>query len=390
MKINLLFNNQTKPVVSCGMDLYRLAFPYTPLKETNEVLCLSHDHFDMNPLDGDVYVMNRPRKFRAKKVKDAGKILIVDIDDYWEVPKWHNLHVDILKNQLDFAAKNPTRVNQDEVNAVRRAYNIEKTQANDTLESARMADIVTCTTPTLQAELAKIGIKSIIVKNTIHPDSPMFTDYKTKSNRTRFAWIGGSFHRRDVALMYDGLRRLHGDAAEKGKYQIQMSFNVNQDYIEQEKMVTNNYSICSPEYRDFLKAYVREGGHIGNDETYKRLWNMGVMEYGAIYQGADVALIPLQEGKFNSCKSELKLIEAGMTGCAAIVSDVLPYKPYLKHGVNCLTTEGTNGWYTAMKILINNPDRRQELAYNLKKTIAENFDVYKESHILATELNKLK
>jgi glycosyltransferase involved in cell wall biosynthesis len=278
----------------------------------------------------------------------------------------------------------------DEVNAVRQAYNREKNSIDNTLESAKLADIVTVTTETLQAELAKIGINSIVIKNTIHPSSAQFSTYKNKSNRLRFGWVGGSFHRRDVALMYDGLRRLHGDPAEKGKYQILMSFNTTSEYIEQERVVTNNYTICTPAYRDYLKKYIREGGHVGNDETYKRLWNLGVMDYGAMYQQIDVALIPLQHGKFNSCKSELKLIEAGTTGCAAIVSDVEPYKKWLKHGYNCLTTEGTNGWYTAMKVLLNNPELRQEITNNLAKTISENFDTFKENNILATELNKIQ
>ena len=387
--ICLVFNNQVEPKIACGMDLYRLAIPYTPFKEVCEVVTISLNDFDFNPCEADVYVMNRPLEFRAKKVKDAGKILIVDVDDFWDLPTWHYLNPINLKKQLDFAEKNKDRVRMDEVNGVRQAYNRELTAKKNTLNSCKLADIVTCTTEILQNEFNKVGIKAVVVKNTILPQVEQFSEYKNPSSRVRFGWVGGAFHNRDVALMYDGMRRLHNDKTEQGKYQILASFNLNSHYIEGEKIMTNNYQCCSDEYRSYLKTYTKLSSHIGNDEAYKRLWNMSVTEYGAHYEQIDVALIPLQKGKFNSCKSELKLIEAGATGCAAIVSDVLPYNKWLKHGKNCLLVDGTSQWYTAMKILINNPDLRKELQYNLKKTIQENFDTLKESNILATELNKL-
>lgn len=388
-KICLVLHNQNSPEIANGMDLYRLAIPYTPFKETCEVDVISLNDFDLNPCYADVYVMNRPLSFRAKKVKAAGKILVVDVDDYWQLPTWHYLNPINLKKQLDWAKNNMARTNMDEVNGVRSAYNRELTSEKNTLESCRIADLVTCTTDTLQNEFNKIGIKAVVVKNSIHPGVEQFSEYKNPSNRCRFIWVGGAFHNRDVALMYEGMRRLHNDKSEQGKYQILSSFNLNSHYIEGEKIMTNNYQCCSPEYRQYLKTYSKLGSHIGNDEAYKRLWNLPVLEYGAHYEQGDVALIPLQKGKFNSCKSELKLIEAGTTGCAAIVSDVLPYNKWLKHGKNCLLVDGTSQWYTAMKVLINNPDLRKELQYNLKKTINENFDTFKESNILATELNEL-
>lgn len=389
-KIRLVFNNQSESRIYSGMDLYRLAMPYTPFAEKCDVRGLSLDEFDMNPLDADVYVMNRPQKFRAKMVKDAGKILVVDIDDYWKLPTWHKLSAKILKDQLDFAAKYPNRVNPTEVNNVRRAYDSAMNLESNTLESARIADLVTVTTETLQSKLKKVGIDSVVVKNTIHPMAKQFSTNKNKSNRVRFGWVGGSFHGRDVALMFEGMRRLHGDKTLQGKYQLLSSFNDNSEYREIERILTINYLCCSEDYRTYLKQYSRLGSHIGNNETYKRLWNLDILEYGAHYEQIDVALIPLQHGEFNACKSELKLIEAGTTGCAAIVSNVLPYNKWLKHGYNCLLADGTNGWYTAMKMLTDNDDLRHTLAENLRKTIQDNFDTIKESNILATELNRIE
>lgn len=389
-KIRLVTTNKTEARLLSGMDLYRLAIPYAEIQKASDMKLMSLDEFDIEECDADIYVMNRPMSYRAQKVKSSGKFLIVDIDDFWVLPTWHPASPQMLNAQLDFAAKNPERVKDDEVRAVRATYNIQKDFPVNVLAAARMADLVTCSTEALQHELNKVGIEAVVVRNSIHPNLPQFSQYKNKSNRVRFGWVGGTFHRRDIALMYDGIRKLHSDPTEQGKYQIACSFNKHSDFIEYERIMTNNYQCCPLEYRDYLKSYSRLGSHIGNDQTYKRLWNLPVYEYGAHYEQIDVALIPLQHGLFNSCKSELKIIEAGMTGCAAIVSDVMPYNKWLKHGYNCLLTDGTNGWYTAMKMLINNPDLRQELANNLRKTIEENFDTIEQSNILATELNKLK
>lgn len=391
MKLRVLLNNRTEAKIANGMDLYRMVIPYLPLAEY-EVKALSTDEFDTTDLDGDVYIMNRSREyFRAKRVKEAGKLLIIDIDDYWVLPTWHPLRPERLKAQLDWAKKNPERVvKPEEVTAMQRLYVTEINASENIVKSMKIADVVTCSTEHLAEVIRKeLNIEPLVIRNTIHPSVVQFQGQKSKSRFTRFGWIGGSFHGRDVALMYDGLRRLHGDKKEAGKYQILSSFNDTPEYREIEKIMTNGYKVVSPEYREWLLQFTTHGDHIGLHEPYRRMWNAHVTEYGYAYEDIDVALIPLASGKFTSCKSELKLIEAGWTGCAAIVSDVMPYSPWLKHGHNCLTTKGTNGWYSAMKILINNPEYRAELAYNLQQTIVENFHTGEQAEKIRTKLKQL-
>lgn len=380
--IRLVLSNDVSPVIANGMDLYRLVLPYSGvIEEHGQMLCMSQEEFNTTPCDADVYVMNRPYSFQAKKVKDAGKFLIVDVDDYWVLPTWHKIHPKNLAKELERAKSGG--FDPQSVKAVQRAYDREVAQEKNTLDSCRLADVVTCTTEVLRAKFAKIGIDAVVIKNTIPKDVIMFTTEKQRHNRMRFGWIGGAFHIRDVSLMYGGIRNLRNDKSEVGKWQILSTFNHTSEYAEIEKIITDGYKTCSKEYTEYLLKYTRTGSHMGNDEHYKRLWAMPPSEYGVMYEQVDVALIPLQHGEFNSCKSELKLIEAGSTGCAAIVSDVLPYAPYLNHGVNCLVAKGSNGWYTAMKYLLNNPHMVKVLADNLAQTIRENFD---HQH----EANKLK
>lgn len=383
--IRLVFHNKTSATVGNGMDLYRLAIPYAFVgEEVDQVKSMGLDEFDTTPCDADVYVMNRPMSYRAKKVKDAGKFLIVDVDDYWVTPKWHWLYPDNLKRYIAHCETLPLDENDKrELKNIKHVYEREKVQAQNTIDSCHMADIVTCTTETLRREFARIGITAHIIKNSIHSNVNMFTTEKQKSNWLRFGWIGGNYHGKDITLMYPGFRMLHKDIELSDEFQILSAFNNNSEYREIEKIMSNNFAGCSPEYVHYLHKYTRVGSHMGADEPYRRIWNMSPTEYGMMYEHLDVALIPLRDNKFNSCKSELKLIEAGMTGCAAIVSNVEPFKTYLKHGFNCLVTNGENGWYTAIRRLILDRELVATLAKNLHQTIIENFDTI-------TEANKLK
>lgn len=392
MKIRLVHNSKKSGQVVTGMDLYRLMMNYIELQGEFEILVLGTDDFDSQPLDGDVYIFNRGKDlFRTERVKREGKILIVDLDDYFQVPTWHLGHIDNIKKRLDYCEENKERVGKDAVLALRIAYQNELNAKDNSIASCKMADLVVCATPRLQKEVDKIGVKkSVVVKNTIHPSVQMFSEKKSKSHLVRFGWVGGAYHGRDVSLMYDGIRRLYNDKDEAGKFQFVSSFNETFEYKEIEKFFTLNYSQLPQHYANYLQQYTRIGSHIGNDMSYKRIWNLPVMEYGYMYEQIDVALIPLHHGKFNNCKSELKLIEAGKTGCVAIVSDVLPYSPYLKHMHNCFKIDKRNGWYAGFKILLNNEDLRETLKDNLKKTIAENFDSKIESNTLRENINLLK
>lgn len=383
MKIGLLLNNKVEARPTTGMDLYRMIFPYYPIHNSEGFEChmLSMDEFDMNPLTCDVYVINRSRElFRAQRVKAEGKKLIIDVDDYWHLPKWHPISPDVLTKALKIAREHPEkRKDIEAINAAQRILNVESTAPFNIEESIRIADHVTCSVPQLADKIRLLNPNVTVVKNTIPSKAIHYTPEKSRSRFLRFGWLGGTYHFRDVSLMFDGITKLHRDQTEKGKYQFLSSFNVNSEYMEIEKIFTCNYRFVSPQYREHLTQFSTVASHLGLHEPYRRVFGVPVEDYGSLYRDVDVSLIPLKHGVFNSMKSELKLVEAGSTGCAAIVSDVLPYKPYLKDKKNCLKVSGSMGWYTAFKMLINNRELVKDLRAGLAETISAEFDNLKES-----------
>jgi glycosyltransferase involved in cell wall biosynthesis len=356
-----------------GMDWYRLLMPYFGV-DGHEITAVSRSEFDINPLDADVYVINRSRElFRAERVKKEGKKLIIDIDDYWVLPTWHKLHLKNLEHELEYGLKHgaPEQL----ITERRKLIAIERNAASNTIASMRLADAVTTTNEQLAERCLKYNKNVHIVRNSIHPQFSQYSLKKQRSNRLRFGWLGGSFHLRDVALMHDGIMKLYRDSAEQGKFQFVASYNSTFEFMEIEKVFTSNYQYISPQYRELLKANKRVAEHMGLQETYRRLWSTPfVYEFPYFYENIHVGLVPLVHGEFNSCKSELKLVEAGMTGTAAIVSDVLPYSKWLKHGKNCLTTEGVNNWYSAFKMCLNNPSLVEDIRDGLSETVDKHFN----------------
>lgn len=61
--------------------------------------------------------------------------------------------------------------------------------------------------------------------------------------------------------------------------------------------------------------------------------------YMTAYDGMGVSLVPLEASTFNSCKSNLKVLEAGAKGLACMCSNVLPYSNARDKGKVLLTED---------------------------------------------------
>ena len=113
------------------------------------------------------------------------------------------------------------------------------------------------------------------------------------------------------------------------------------------------------------------------------------MSYCTHYNDIDVLLVPLDENRFNSFKSELKLIEAGMMGKAAVVSDFGAYRigttNFFEKGGN-INPEGNcimidkmkahKDWAKAIEKLVKNPEYVEMLRTNLYNTVKDKYDIH--------------
>lgn len=358
-----------------GMELYRLHYPYfqgVSKTEGFSVNQVSYSYIGSQPapaLESDVYVFSRLQFPEiADKVIEAGKKLVVDLDDYLKLHKEHPKH--------------GTEENKRYVSNV--TYALKK------------AHLVTTTTEQLaQRCREELDIDPVVIKNTIPEKEEQFSGEALPHSKVRFLYMGGVFHHHDILQMYEGFKKLYSDPHLKEKFQLCLAgFNPNSEYVAYEKVFTVDYKgfPADSDYVDYLKMYTPALDHLSYYKPYRRIWARPVSQYGIGYREGDVCLIPLAGGiPFNECKSELKLIEAGMTGKAAIVSDVLPYSPHLFHEDNCLkVSPSRRDWFTQMRRMIVDKELREELAANLSGYVRKEFNHQKEVSKLTNALKKLK
>lgn len=109
-----------------------------------------------------------------------------------------------------------------------------------------------------------------------------------------------------------------------------------------------------------------------------------------INRGWDIALAPLANTEFHSCKYFNKFLEYGSIGVAAIYSNVEPFTFIVKNGKNGLLADNnTDSWVNCLKQLIDNSDIRKKIADNAEKNIEEMFTTDKVANSIIEQITQI-
>ena len=234
--------------------------------------------------------------------------LIVDIDDYWHLDPWHILY-----------GKYPTQKVIDHIKA---------------------ADMVTCTNIDLLLSIKEYNNKCHIVPNALPYGDGQFVNDTTKCDKVRFVYAGSITHEKDIALLKNPMKRVAADLFTKSNSQfIFCGFEPDNPF---------SLPIWSRMINDYLCGFSVEG--------YVRA-ALPVTEYMNFYNEADVCLIPLVGSKFNSMKSNLKVLEAAAKNACVIASDVLPYQ----RENNILKVQSQADWFKLIKKVTKDHIYRKEI-----------------------------
>lgn len=95
---------------------------------------------------------------------------------------------------------------------------------------------------------------------------------------------------------------------------------------------------------------------------------------------ADIALLPLADNLFNTCKSEIKFLECSSSGAACIASNVDPYKNIIENGYNGFLAASPDEWYKKITTLINEPETRFTFSLNAQKLIENDWLIRNQAH----------
>jgi glycosyltransferase involved in cell wall biosynthesis len=319
-----------------------------------------------------------------------GVRIVLDIDDFWVLPSWHALYV---------------------------SY-----QHTDTVKRVRQgvisADFVTTSTNNLASEIKKVrgDNEVVVIANAIDPEEDQFkTSRERGDDRLRIGWAGGLCHRKDIEEIQDGVKKMFADFEMKGRFQFVLGgFTSSQatQFVENNKIGSNKlHKIQTPLHQqeffgfeqimsnnhtgvsDYAKSLLTKEGlfqgendpmwqHIEaklSKEPYRRIWGKTPFDYATIYDSFDVAIAPLYEGRFNECKSALKMLEAGFKGLPIVVSDVDPYKEFLAQyphtAIAVSPSKKHKDWYRAFKNLVNSEAMREDYAKALQEVCVRDFSI---------------
>jgi glycosyltransferase involved in cell wall biosynthesis len=292
----------------------------------------------------------------ADRLRRLGIPFGVDTDDYWILPDNHLI--------------------AEEYKKINRSWAIA--------ESMRLADFVITTTPILAKEIQEINKNVYVIENGLDLEDSTWQIEYTKSDLIRFGLMLGSTHYHDLAKASPSINNML--RSNNDGYQICLGgFNVEKIekkgvnvfrsvHVAFEKLITDNYNAIPKSYFNYLRTFTKESNELYASHKYFRLWSSPVEEWGHQYKNIDISIVPLVDNKFNNCKSELKMIEAGFKGKAVIVSNVAPYN-LLATDKNAYLVNSSREFYDCMKRALNNPNEVGDKIFQLREDVLKKYSL---------------
>lgn len=378
-----------------GCRTWRMTWPHAKLDD------LYHDRFEVtindNPnwRDFDYFknfdILNFHKGLFAdregflaclKFCKENNIVTVMDIDDYWNLGQFHPQHLQ------NIAMKGPER----------------------TVENLRAVDYVTTTTHIFASEIAKYNPNVMIFPNAIDTEDPQWKADYSRINKIRFGFVMGSSHEKDMELFRGTVSKLPPDVLDKiqivlcgydlrgtvtmvnEKGEITGTRHIRPEesvWYRYEQIVTDNYRKCDPAYASFLKKFMTNVQYPGvENKFYRREWTKDLNTFGTHYNNIDILMVPLDDNKFNSFKSELKMVEAGFKHKGIIMSNYGPYtigskSIFEKGGTinpegNCVLIDELKGhkdWAKAIVKITRNPKLVTLLQDNLYNHVKDTYNL---------------
>jgi len=366
----------------------------------------------------------------STELKKSGTILMVDIDDYWNLHKKHPFY----------------------------SLSQEKKMHVPIIENLQIADYATTTTDLFAEEIRKVTGKDNVgvFYNSIDPlwMKQFQNNWKPDPDgRVRITYAAGSSHMGDMEQLDGVFNVLYGDWQLRDKFKIIIAgwdtegnttdITFNQDfgtelqklglwtiqnvkiinktrgnvdmipnlsqeirdkyrgkvfdsqqrdikseesvYLIYENILTDNHqNIEDKEYLQWLMNYERNVSyeHEGN---FARRWTQKANTYAKVLDETDIVIAPLADNEFNRMKSNLKQVECWTRKLPIVCSDIPPYNVHGRHMENCVLIPAEKNarkyWQKYLKRLILDADLRKQLGEQL-------YEDFKVEYNLATVTEK--
>lgn len=240
-----------------------------------------------------------------------------------------------------------------------------------------LADLCTTTGEFLKSEMEKYNDNVAILPNCVEPEKWKLR--KGGNIKVRVGYAGGSSHSADTLLVVDIIRDLQKE--------IDFEFVIfGLAPIQWEKYIKHT----KKRHEEQLKN--RPGGKpaewyskvIQLDEKLKQIkWKhqpfVPLSKYNTTLSklNFDIGLCPLEDTKFNRCKSCIKFYEYAMVGTCTLASRVSPYR----EEVNYLAKNKYPNWYSKLKNLILDNKLRERITQQQREWVLKNRTIGSNIHL---------
>jgi hypothetical protein len=330
------------------------AIPYYRMQKPMQVLNRLYPEFDYTTIDSiqgatDEFIQAFDlvlfcREIPEQSVERLNKLGIpfgMDIDDYWILDEDHILYEDYKEHKV----------------------------AEKIIKALKACKFVTTTTEILASKILPYNKNVHVIENGIDSEDPVWQPNKIKSDRVRFGFTQGNTHFQDIDLIASDVAKSLYKKEFYNKAQVALCYKAEPGqesvYIGYEKILTDHLrTLRDPKYVYDIKTLKKPNGE---NKPYKQIWFRDVDQFGTVYDEIDITVAPLRATEFNSCKSNIKMLESGFKDCAIMVSNVAPYAPLATKDNSFLFSE--RDFFYWQRYILNNPNAVEDRKARLKEDV---------------------
>lgn len=303
-------------------------------------------------IQSDILVVHRPEILEYKSLIDLarqnGKKIVIDNDDTFYIDDNHPLIGVSLKESETL---------KDRINLVN--------------EFIKTADLVTCSTDTLNKEYSRLNNNVVTLPNCINP-SDWPEPVRNENGKVRIGLVGS------VSMEYDylhvkGVIRALGERNDVELVLIGLGDTRHRkDNKLVERIFKNEYKFWDSIHKEHLPWC--------QIEDYPDTLNKAKL---------DLMLIPRKDNYFNRCKSNLKFLEASMLEIPVVAQSFkdAPYEELTPH-IGVLVKDNKN-WLSEIDKLIKDKHLRRQIGKNAKDYVLKNYNINNNSKKWAEAYQKI-
>jgi glycosyltransferase involved in cell wall biosynthesis len=235
------------------------------------------------------------------------------------------------------------------------AWNPSTLFVNRAMESMRQAIALTLSTSQMAREYFPYNPNIFVVPNYLDKEKWDNPIVRRMDDKIKIGWCGGNAHADDLRMISKVLDKIIKEY--KGKVIFETIGMTRKEFSDVFPMKIFNEVCPSCSYEGEIHHYPGES----------------LEDYPTVLcsKGWDIAVAPVINNSFGNCKSDLKIKEYAAAGIPIVASDVIPYKEAYEDGAEIYLATTFDEWYNAIKLLIENKGRREEIIKKNKDWIAK-------------------